>query len=140
MRAPTGLILLGAAALVACHANQPGWPFVVGESEGVTLVTEKPEAAGRLRNATLDYGMFVIANDCLQVRVGTSLFTPVLPGGSSVAAHRKQLIVAGRPLELGRQYSLPFATEVGQVPGEAARAIGLPPRCAQRLMSMGAPA
>lgn len=134
------LILLGAAAAGACHAHKKPWPFVVGQSAGVTLVTERPEAEGRLRNATLNYGAFFINKDCLQVRVGTLVFTPVLPRGSSISADKSQLAVAGRLLEMGRRYSLPFATEVGRTPGEAASALGVPSRCSQRLMSMGAPA
>jgi hypothetical protein len=48
-------------------------------------------------------------------------------------------VVGGRRLKTGVRYSLPFASEVGTDPGRAAKAIGLPANCSQRLMSMGAP-
>ena len=90
-------------------------------------------------NATLDHGAYFVDNDCLQVRVGSAVFTPILPRGSSLEAGGGRIVVGGRAFEIGRRYSLPFAIEVGSTPGEVARSIGLPTGCSQRLLSMGSP-
>lgn len=139
MRRRKEQIALLFAALGACGSGSAPLPFAVGESEGVTLVTELPEGRGRLRNATLNYGTFFVARKCLQLRVGGDVFTPVLPHGARLAEGASAIMVGGRRFEAGRRYSLPFASEVGPDPDEVARAIRLPPRCAQRLMSIGAP-
>jgi hypothetical protein len=133
------LVLMAAAGLSACRSNET-WPFAVGESEGTVLVTERPEAAGRLRNATNAYGVFFVERKCLQVRVEDEVFTPVLPAGTTLAEGGTAMLVGGRRLATGVRYSLPFASEVGTKPGAAAKAIGVPDECSQRLMSMGAPA
>jgi hypothetical protein len=112
----------------------------VGESAGITIVTERPQAGERLRNATTDYGEFFVDKNCLQVRTGSGVFTPVLPQGSSIGASGREIIVGGRPFRTAVRYTLPFANEVGVEPGGAAIAIGLPASCSQRLLSMGSPA
>jgi len=134
-----GPLLLTLATLAACSTSQEEWPFAVGQSSGVTIVTELPAADARLRNATLDHGAFFVDNDCLQVRVGSAVFTPILPRGSSLEAGGGRIVVGGRAFEIGRRYSLPFAIEVGSTPGEVAKSIGLPTGCSQRLLSMGSP-
>ncbi|HEX8481379.1 MAG TPA: hypothetical protein VF650_05720 [Allosphingosinicella sp.] len=140
MTGRTGPLLLALAALAACGPGGEEWPFAVSRSSGITIVTERPAAEERLRNATLDHGAFFVAKDCLQVRVGSGVFTPILPRGSSLEAGGSRIVVGGRRFETGRRYSLPFAAEVGPAPGEAAQSIGLPAACSQRLLSMGAPA
>ena len=132
---------LALGALAACNADREKkvWPFAVGQSSGVTVVTELPEAANRLRNATRDYGTFFVKDGCLQVRVGSTVLTPVLPLGSTLDARGDAIVVGGRRFPIGREYSLPFASEVGAEAGEAAASIGLPDRCSQRLLSMGSP-
>lgn len=133
-----GLLLALAAA--ACSGDEKPWPFTVGESAGIVVVTDLPEAGERLRNATMDYGTFFVEKNCLQLRTDAGTFTPVLPQGATVRAGGEEIVVAGRPLRTGVRYGLPFANEVGGEPGEAAEAIGLPARCSPRLLSMGAPA
>ena len=134
-------MMLALGALAACNADREKkvWPFAVGQSSGVTVVTELPEAANRLRNATRDYGTFFVKDGCLQVRVGSTVLTPVLPLGSTLDARGDAIVVGGRRFPIGREYSLPFASEVGAGAGEAAASIGLPDRCSQRLLSMGSP-
>ena len=138
-----GLCALGlllTIGVTACSGEERAWPFAVASSSGVTLVTQTPEANDWLRNATMDEGEFFVENGCLQVRTDGGVFTPVLPRGATVRAGGEEIVVAGRPLRTGVRYGLPFASEVGREPGEAAKAIGLPTRCSPRLLSMGAPA
>lgn len=132
------LSLFSLTALVACGGGRAEWPYAVDRSAAVTIVTELPEAEGRLRNATTDYGTFFIANACLQVRTEAGVYTPVLPRGASFDPKAREIVVGGRRFQLGRRYSLPFAAEIGT--GEAADAIRLPGGCSRRLLSMGAPA
>ena len=140
MNGRMGLLLLALAALAACGRDREEWPFAVSRSSGVTIVTELPAADERLRNATLDYGAFFVGKGCLQVRVGSAAFTPILPRGSSIGKGGGLIVVGGRRFELRRRYSLPFAVEVGAAPGEVAKSIGLPASCSPRLLSMGSPA
>jgi hypothetical protein len=134
------MAMLLVPSLAACGAEREEWPFVVNRTAGVIIVTELPEAEERLRNATLDHGAFFVENDCLQVRVESGVFTPILPAGSSFEAGGNRIMVGGRRLEIAQRYSLPFAVEVGSAPGEVAKSIDLPAGCSQRLLSMGAPA
>lgn len=133
-------LVLPVTALAACAGGEERWPYQVERSSGVTIVTELPEAESRLRNATTDYGTFFVENDCLQVRVGSAVFTPVLPRGSSYDLQAREIVLDSRRVQLSRQYSLPFAAEIGTEDGEAANAIGLPASCSRRLLGMGAPA
>lgn len=134
------LALLGLVALGACRPKvAPKWPFAVVQSSGIIIVTELPEAANRLRNATLDHGTFMVKDGCLQVRTLSGVLTPIFPRGSSFDLQRMEVVGAGgRRVQTGRQwqYGLPFAQELG---GEVASVIGLPRQCSQRLLTMGAP-
>ncbi len=128
------------AVLGGCASDEREWPFLVAESSGVTIVTELSVAdEGGMRNATMDYGTFLVRNDCLHVRLESGLYTSVLPEGASISSDRREIVVKGQRLRLGKEYALPFASQVGLVPEEAAKSIGLPDRCTQRLLTMGVP-
>ena len=127
------------AALVACGTTKSSSPFMVSRSSGIVFVRQVLDGQDRLRNATVDYGTFYIAGECLQVRLATGEFTPILPAEVDIDPQRQTFAVGGKSLKMGVQYTLPFANEVGSQAGEVASAIGLPGSCSQRLLSMGLP-
>ncbi len=67
------------------------------------------------------------------------LHRPDAGPAARIDARGDAIVVGGRRFPIGREYSLPFASEVGAEAGEAAASIGLPDRCSQRLLSMGSP-
>lgn len=133
MTAPRCLPVWLLAALCACEGEQRSWGFVVGESTGVTLVTEGADQSDMTWNATAGTGIFFIQNGCLQVRESSAVWTPVLPAGTSISADRQALVVGGTRLELGRTHDLTYPADL---PADAAATIRLPERCAQRLLRL----
>lgn len=137
MRARAAVMVV--AALGACGSEPgPSQPYQVGRSAGVTIVTKLPEAELRLSNHNLGYGSFFVANGCLQVRFEGTVFTPVLPRGSTVAPGGESFMVGSSRIRIGPLYALPSAGEIRDTT-MAATAIGVPSRCAQRLLTMGMP-
>jgi hypothetical protein len=120
----------------ACAPEQDHRGFILGESSGVTVVTEATEEPDVLWNATAGRGAFFVQNGCLQVRDGASVWTPVLPVGASVSEDRQVLMVAGRPFQMERTYNLSFPAEL---PADVAARTGLPEKCTPRLLRMRAP-
>lgn len=113
--------------------------FEIERASGTILVRERANAPDRLRNATMRRGTFFVKRQCLGVLVDGIPFTPLLPKGSHFASGKQEFRIAGTAVRLNQVYSLPFANEVELAPEKIARAIGLPPECPARLMSLSKP-